>query len=31
LRQPELLTGVGEAAGLGGGVKNLQFVPIHFS
>ena len=30
LRQPELLAGMGEAAGLGGGVKNFQLVPIHF-
>src|SRR4029077_1794552 len=30
LRQSELLAGMGEAAGLGGGVENFQFVPIHF-
>src|SRR5439155_22693137 len=29
LRQPELLPRMGEAAGLGGGVKHLQLVPIH--
>src|SRR4029077_15568877 len=30
LRQSELLAGMGEAAGLGGGVENFQFVHIHF-
>ena len=29
LRQAELLAGMREAAGLGGGVKDLQLVPIH--
>ena len=29
LRQAELLAGMGEAAGLGGGVKDLQLVPVH--
>ena len=29
LRQPELLAGMGEAAGLGGGVEHLQLVPVH--
>ena len=29
LRQPELLPRMGEAAGLGGGVENLQLVPVH--
>ena len=31
LRQPELLARMGEAAGLGGGVKDLQLVPVHSS
>ncbi len=29
LRKPELLARVGEAAGFGGGVKNLELVPVH--
>ena len=29
LRQPELLAGMREAAGLGGGVEDLQLVPVH--
>jgi hypothetical protein len=29
LRQPELLARMGEAAGLGGGVKHFQLVPVH--
>ena len=29
LRQPELLTRMGEAAGLRGGVKHFQLVPVH--
>ena len=29
LRQAKLLAGMGEAAGFGGGVENLELVPIH--
>ena len=29
LREPELLAGMGEAAGLGGGVKDFKLVPVH--
>ena len=29
LRQPQLFAGMGKTTGLGGGVKNLQFVPVH--
>ena len=29
LREPELLAGVGEAAGFGGGVKDFELVPVH--
>src|SRR5262249_56078505 len=29
LRQAELLAGMREAAGLGGGVENLELVPVH--
>ena len=29
LRQPELFAGMGEAAGLGRGVKHLELVPVH--
>src|SRR5712672_230689 len=31
LRQPELLARMRETAGLGGGMKNLQLVPVHDS
>src|SRR5262249_40051971 len=30
LRQAELLAGMGEAAGLGGGVANPEVVPVHW-
>jgi hypothetical protein len=29
LRQAELRAGMGETAGFGGGVENLEFIPVH--